>query len=594
MIGWGHDDLTSYMKAAGYESDEGGVCFGYSHMGMQAILSQGMKEFDDRIVHMQQDKIDAKSKDDPVKIRDRGLQGITPFLDGVELYYQSKLYPDLFEPGKVPNQKKPLETAPLVMSTKIREEGGLNQCANFVGIYNNEELTQYLAILQDALTKTNPPNTKPLALTLGNDEHSITVGFDPTRDPKEGQWIYIDASNMPTKYLKSPQEIAAAVQQGFKASDDKVVFFTTKIYSTNKNKEHSDKIIGTCQANPAWAELHQVNKENKDNKHLSSLLRALVIDGRTEDVKALLKNPNIDPNTSTEKGFTPLTIAAFENSEIVKDLLKHPNINPNQARSYEDGYTALHIATILGKGEITKELLNHGAYPDKRDSNGKTPLDYAVSNNNQELVGLLLKHGADIDLESLDDNVPTAIKDMIEKQHKILDAINDGKLDLVKELLTENKDKSEDSVLHLAVKAENLAVVKALLHSGLDIDVNSTNKRKDTPLHYAANKGNPSIVQVLLKEGANPSLRNGSGTTPRELGADNAEIEAVFVKHDDKKAKKEAEHEEVFKADPKRGLFQSFKQADTNPLKLKEAVKPQAQRDEQPVKDKSHSRTKFF
>jgi len=62
----------------------------------------------------------------------------------------------------------------------------------------------------------------------------------------------------------------------------------------------------------------------------------------------------------------------------------------------EQGSTPLHLAAAGGHEEILEVLLLHGAPINSRRSYGNTPIHYAVINGHVGAVNLLLSKGADI------------------------------------------------------------------------------------------------------------------------------------------------------------------------------------------------------
>ena len=62
----------------------------------------------------------------------------------------------------------------------------------------------------------------------------------------------------------------------------------------------------------------------------------------------------------------------------------------------QENYTALHFAAELGRAAIVQQLLQKGANPDARTTNGFTALMKAVGHEGcEEVVKLLLENGAD-------------------------------------------------------------------------------------------------------------------------------------------------------------------------------------------------------
>ncbi|XP_069889124.1 ankyrin repeat domain-containing protein 31-like isoform X2 [Dipodomys merriami] len=68
------------------------------------------------------------------------------------------------------------------------------------------------------------------------------------------------------------------------------------------------------------------------------------------------------------------------------------------------------------------------------------------------------------------------------------------------------------SQLHLAARRGNLSYVKALIESGMDVNVKDNEGW--TPLHEASNKGCKDIIIELLKAGANVNCENINGILP--------------------------------------------------------------------------------
>jgi ankyrin repeat protein len=161
-----------------------------------------------------------------------------------------------------------------------------------------------------------------------------------------------------------------------------------------------------------------------------------------ETFKALLDG-GADPNQKAGDGFTPLTYATHQlNRSAVEALLAHhADPNAKMEASYGEGgkgYTPLLIATarfaadlvdvLLAAGadpnlrsdtrapllnamnnenpparkQMVASLLDHGAKPDSRDTDGKTPLMYAVLRADKDSAALLLAHKADVNAASKD------------------------------------------------------------------------------------------------------------------------------------------------------------------------------------------------
>ena len=90
----------------------------------------------------------------------------------------------------------------------------------------------------------------------------------------------------------------------------------------------------------------------------------------------------------------PLARMAVEtqNAELVGLLLDHGmRLAPPDTA---DGHTALHVAALGGRTDVTRLLLDHGADADTRDRAGLTPLDLAARYGHRSVADLLAARGA--------------------------------------------------------------------------------------------------------------------------------------------------------------------------------------------------------
>lgn len=159
----------------------------------------------------------------------------------------------------------------------------------------------------------------------------------------------------------------------------------------------------------------------------SDFFRAVRSDNAS-GVKSLLQR-GFDPNTRDEKGQTGLLLALREPSPRVIDvLLASPKTNV-EARNENDesplmlaaikgqrdmvqklvardadinkpGWTPLHYAASSGQVEIMKLLLDKYAFIDAQSPNGTTPLMMAAMYGSTASVKLLLDEGADIAMKN--------------------------------------------------------------------------------------------------------------------------------------------------------------------------------------------------
>ena len=138
-----------------------------------------------------------------------------------------------------------------------------------------------------------------------------------------------------------------------------------------------------------------VSPNTVDSKGNPMLILA-IRDKSTKVTQLLLKDPNIDVDLSNTYGETPLMIAAIDGDlPVVKELVLQKH-----ARVDHIGWTPMHYACTKGQFEVVKFLVANGALVDSTSLNGTTPLMMAVQSGNEELIRFLLDQGADISIRN--------------------------------------------------------------------------------------------------------------------------------------------------------------------------------------------------
>lgn len=118
-------------------------------------------------------------------------------------------------------------------------------------------------------------------------------------------------------------------------------------------------------------------------------------------VTSLLQR-GFDPNSLDPQGQTGLTIAARDrNWNAAKALLASPALNVNQLNA--SGESALMLAALRGDIDWCRRLLDRGAAV---QIPGWSPIHYAATGPNAEIVALLLDRGAEVDAASPNGSTP--------------------------------------------------------------------------------------------------------------------------------------------------------------------------------------------
>lgn len=175
-----------------------------------------------------------------------------------------------------------------------------------------------------------------------------------------------------------------------------------------------------------------------------------------------------DINGVAQMGWTPVMWAAHKGRlEILMKLLEW---RPDLDRQDKKGSTAVHLASIQGRGGIVQILLDYAvpANVNLQTKNGETPMFLACTKGHVHIVKQILSH-----------RLPPKLN---------LQATN-GRTCLI-----------------AASKGGHVAAVKMLLENRADINIQDDKGK--TALLHAADRGHIDIVKLLLDQGPNLQLKD--------------------------------------------------------------------------------------
>ena len=188
MIGQGW--YINPMKAAGYSLKDGGHCFGMTHMAMQAFLvDEDMKAFNERLIatertpeedfknnftqlRSKQNILRQEGKIEEASEINQFIVDMQAFFDGIALYQSTKRYQHLFEtPVKGQDAAKTMQITRPVSLDSEESRPVLMSCDS--GAYNQSELGEYLALMENKLGKNS------FALTISSALHAMSLNYSP-------------------------------------------------------------------------------------------------------------------------------------------------------------------------------------------------------------------------------------------------------------------------------------------------------------------------------------------------------------------------------------------------------------------------------
>ena len=223
---------------------------------------------------------------------------------------------------------------------------------------------------------------------------------------------------------------------------------------------------------------------------------------RLQDAIASLKSVQVQLQqqctTAHEALFKTLTNRNIAAAEILSNDPKidiNPPVDWKNTNGFilpEDhtgnGWSLLHLAAVQGYATVVRNLLENGHQVDKLDLEEKiTPLISASRKGHEDIVRILLEHGAD----------------------------------------TNAQGKQGQSALLVASLRGHERIVRILLENGADIDIRTSIKNTPlgmqvggyTPLISASREGHEDIVRILLEHGADRNIISYSWHNGRPMTA---------------------------------------------------------------------------
>jgi ankyrin repeat protein len=221
--------------------------------------------------------------------------------------------------------------------------------------------------------------------------------------------------------------------------------------------------------------------------------------GTVSELRALLDS-GLDPNSRTERGTTPLMMAAPDPDKVRLLVERGADVRRRSA----SGTDALTIAAAhYGSSASIRALLEAGAETQPAERVRRTPLQYAAMCGDLDAVKLLLARGTEASPEALSEAVTFG-------HAPVVQALVDAGVNV------QVTERSGINLLHWAVITDRASVIPVLVKSG--VPINATDNFGFTPLMYAAtvDVGNLETLDALLAAGADRRIRNEEGRTPRE------------------------------------------------------------------------------
>jgi ankyrin repeat protein len=312
----------------------------------------------------------------------------------------------------------------------------------------------------------------------------------------------------------------------------------------------TDMVLGALPAEPQKA-ADIINQKNPDGK--TPLILAVERNDTALVSKLLSLNAEVTITNNAQE--TPLLIAIKHNfDDLVQPLIdadtkEHHSVDTLLA-SDTTGKTPMIYAVEQQKEKLVKVMLDNKVSGTAPDAGGTTPLMIAAEIGNIPIAKLFLNAGAKIEVSDTVGNTPLTIA--ISRGHEdfvkfLIDSGADvdfhtkGPLplqvaidaqpfnfDMVSLLMTHSKQVASISapLIFKAIDMKKPDVVKTLLDSG--ISLKTTDASGETLLYHAIESGDENLVLMLIDKGADIMLTGVPGITPIEAAASRNESNVVI------------------------------------------------------------------
>lgn len=156
--------------------------------------------------------------------------------------------------------------------------------------------------------------------------------------------------------------------------------------------------------------------------------------------------------------------------------------------------------------------LAHGADANVQTEDGTTALDWAVYNDNVELVGRLIDAGAKVNVKNTYGATP------------LRQAAVTGDAAVVEKLLAAGAKVDEpgpdgETALMVATRGKGVKAAKLLIEHGANVNAREQWKGQ-TALIYAAAESQPEMIELLLENGADPNAQSKPNDWQRQVSAE--------------------------------------------------------------------------
>ena len=230
------------------------------------------------------------------------------------------------------------------------------------------------------------------------------------------------------------------------------------------------------------------------------------------------------------RGATPSHMAAGHGNSFTLHSILRAGVEVNAVD--KNGWTPVHSAAFHGRLGCLQLLVRWGGRFDDTDQNGNTPGHLAAIEGNLPCLKFLVSEGPNAThiLGARNDNgeTPKMLAQQFYKETVVEYIANI-------EWERDHPEEAENLAFpaHVAAYSGDLNHLRMLVENGI-VNINERDEKGSTPAHKAAGQGHLDILSWLIEMGANMSITNQAGETPKDVARRFAQLAAVKLLGGDK------------------------------------------------------------
>ena len=393
-----HEDLINCLKSLYPNRPHFGICHGFALMGLQAILTNRLDQFEARLKKLAF-LLTMRSENGDVSKVIREIQDLDllAFFEGLEICSRGHEYNDLFTEETHPRSQlhvqfinsilaiiasNELENVAIVKTDEEEPSKEIRQVAQTSGAYSLAELSKYFHNLQATIEHRSVASA-PIAFLIKNLKHTCIIGYDPQKNI----WTFIDANLVFPYKTKNIDQLVEHVHKGLNTDNYRHTFMHTSVLTTKNEAKLWENLLSLWKKNPTFIKIHRISKQTPLKNGARLLVASRYND--IESTKALLrKKINVDSQIPPYLT-TPLFTAASQGH--IESVAAFLNAGADIDKPCTDEETPLFSASKIGHRDVVRILVEKGADIHKCDKNGKTPLSIAQENRHREIVQILME-----------------------------------------------------------------------------------------------------------------------------------------------------------------------------------------------------------